>query len=306
MDECTVRFYRNKEKHARRFYMEQATKPTFDLPQGLNLVPDHTHLPNSSWFGIKVDFTFKSSWYSRDDRPFHVLDNPVRKDRVFGVPFISAVSWKGLLRWACRMQAGLYNQLEAHRMKLNAQKDPSWIIHLFGNDKEEGECFRRGALVCYPTWFNRIGLEVINPHSRSRRAGTQPIFYEVVPAETKGRLQILYAPLPGEMETSDTGPPEFIELFIDAITVLLERYGISAKRTAGWGTARIDTWKGFVRVSDKAPKAVQRPLKKTFHSFQELGSLVSKKPSPGSFTSKDAEKFKAELKSRITGKGAGR
>jgi CRISPR-associated protein Cmr2 len=207
------------------------------------------------------------------------------------------------------MQAGLYNQLEAHRMKMNAQKDPSWIIHLFGNDKEEGECFRRGALVCYPTWFSRIDFEVINPHSRSRRAGTQPIFYEVVPAETKGRLQLLYAPLPGEIKTPETGPPEFVELFIDAITVLLERYGISAKRTAGWGTARIETWKGFVKVSDQAPKAERPSLKKrkkTLHSFQELKSLVSKTPSPGSFTSTDAEKFKAELKSRIAGRGIGR
>lgn len=38
---------------------------------------------------------------------------------------------------------------------------------------------------------------MINPHSRARRAGTQPIYYEVVPAKTKALLNLLYAPLPG-------------------------------------------------------------------------------------------------------------
>lgn len=53
-------------------------------------------------------------------------------------------------------------------------------MHLFGNEKGEGEEFSRGALVFYPTWFDKIGFEVINPHNRARRAGTQPIYYEVV------------------------------------------------------------------------------------------------------------------------------
>ena len=69
--------------------------------------PDHASLPDSTGFGIEVSFTLETPWYSKDDRPFHVLDNPVRKDRVFGVPFMSAASWKGLLRWAYGMKAGL-------------------------------------------------------------------------------------------------------------------------------------------------------------------------------------------------------
>jgi CRISPR-associated protein Cmr2 len=113
---------------------------------------------------------------------------------------MSAASWKGLLRWACRMQAGLCRHLESQGMKMEGWKDPVWIVHLFGNERAEGEEFSRGALIFYPTWFSKVDFEVINPHKRKTRAGTQPIYYEVVPAGTKGSLRLLYASLPGEVE----------------------------------------------------------------------------------------------------------
>ena len=245
-DRCLLRAWHDKKKdEARQDYMQQAVaqERKHSFLSDLHLEPDYTRafLPEPDWFAIDVSFTLKSPWYSKDDRPLHVLDNPVRKDRVFGVPFMSAASWKGLLRWACRMQAGLSEYLEKHDMRMEGWEDPSWILHLFGNERGEDERFRSGALVCHPTWFdNKVGFEVINPHDRARRAGTQPIYYEVVPAETEGKLQLLYAPLPGESERDQTTPDAFISDFIDSIRALLERYGISAKRTAGWGKAEID------------------------------------------------------------------
>lgn len=280
MDGCAVWSCQDKpqekkapdpKNEARQCYMEHAAKLDLSLPSDLHLESEHVSLPDSTWFGIDVSFELVSPWYSKDDRPFHVLDNPVRKDRVFGVPFMSAASWKGLLRWACRMQSGLLKHLETHDMKMDSWKDPSWIVHLFGNEKGEQEDFRCGALVFCPTWFNKVGFEVINPHSRTRRAGTQPIYYEVVPAGTEGRLRLLYAPLSGQIEKDEVTPEDFIDDLIDSIRALLETYGISAKRTAGWGTARIDTWTG--------------------------------KASSGTLTSEDAEGFKAEMKSRIARKG---
>ena len=272
VDGCTVWSCRDGEKNnARQCYMKRAAELDLNLPQNLHLEPDHASLPDSSWFGMGVSFTLETPWYSKDDRPFHVLDNPVRKDRVFGVPFMSAASWKGLLRWSCRMQAGLFGHLETHDMKMNGWKDPPWIVHLFGNEKGEQEKFKSGTLVFYPTWFNKIGFEVINPHSRAHRAGTQPIYYEVVPAGTEGRLQLLYAPLPGEIENDKVKLVDFIDSLIGSIEALLETYGISAKRTAGWGTARIGTWQGFLKT--------------------------------GSFGPQNAEEFKAEVKSRITRMG---
>ncbi|HZQ97534.1 MAG TPA: RAMP superfamily CRISPR-associated protein [Chloroflexota bacterium] len=199
-------------------------------------------LPDSSWLAFEVMFTLETPWYSKDDRPFHVLDNPLRKDRVFGVPYLAAASWKGLLRWACRMQAGLHDYLGQHGGKLDGWQDPAWIVHLFGNEKGEAEDFERGALAFYPTWFDKIGFEIINPHSRRTRAGTKPIAYEVVPAGTEGTLHLLYAPLPGAATRDKVKSEEAIERLLEATQALLTTYGMSAKRTAGWGTAGVSRW----------------------------------------------------------------
>lgn len=232
---------------ARRCYMEGAKAvSTLALPAELGL-DDLSEMPSPSWIGLEVSFMLQTPWYSKDDRPFHVLHNPVRKDRVFGVPFMSAASWKGMLRWSSRMVAGLYGHLEEHQGTLDGWTDPGWILHLFGNEKGEERRFLRGALAFYPTWFSKIGFEVINPHSRARRAGTQPIYYEVVPAETPGTLRLLYAPLPG-----DEGPTsEAIGSLVEAIEALSSTYGFSAKRTVGWGTASIEKW--TARRRDQQP-----------------------------------------------------
>lgn len=233
----------NFEKNEARLHYLQFATGTFELPSALlHLEPQFDTFPDNSWIAFEVEFTLQSPWYSKDDRPFHVLDNPVRKDHVFGVPHMSATSWKGLLRWACRMQAGLLGYLANHDGKFDDWHDCPWIVHLFGNEKGEKKHFQQGALVFYPTWFSKIGFEVINPHSRTSRSGTQPIYYEVVPADTPGMLRLLYAPLPGAARPTGVKPEEAIERMLDAVENLLTTYGISAKRTAGWGTASVDSW----------------------------------------------------------------
>jgi CRISPR-associated protein Cmr2 len=237
-----------REKNAaRQRYMERASSPRLELPSWLQLDPPFDRLPDSSWLAFEVMFTLETPWYSKDDRPFHVLDNPLRKDRVFGVPYLAAASWKGLLRWACQMQAGLLGYLEQHGGKLESWSDPSWIVHLFGNEKGEAEEFQRGALAFYPTWFDKISFEVINPHSRKTRAGTQPIYYEVVPAGTEGTLRLLYAPLPSAAARDKVTPGKAIERLLESVEVLLTTYGMSAKRTAGWGTASVSQWTAYRR-----------------------------------------------------------
>jgi len=195
--------------------------------------PDFARIPCSFWFGMAIHFILETPWYSKDDCPLHVLDNPVRKDRIFGKPFMSASSWKGSLRWSCRMQESGVGG--------NNGKDDDWIHHLFGNEKEAETIFQSGALCFYPTWFDKIDFEVINPHARATRSGKQPIYYEVVPPDAEGLLYLLYAPSPGEI---DFRVSDAMKKLVNAIETLLEAYGISAKRTVGWGTARIDKWKG--------------------------------------------------------------
>jgi len=69
---------------------------------GLNppSLPNMAALPPRSWF-LQLTFTLARPWISKDDDPFYVAEsvNPVRKDKVFKVPTMSAASWKGLLRW---------------------------------------------------------------------------------------------------------------------------------------------------------------------------------------------------------------
>ena len=206
------------------------------LPESLELDRAPSFV-SDQWWLLNIEFALLTPWYSKDDRPFHVLDNPVRKDRVFRVPFMAAASWKGLLRWACRMESGLLKHLERHDGRMKGWHEPDWIVHLFGNERGEGEEFSRGALQFSPTWFDRIGFEVLNPHSRENRAGTQPIVYEVVPTGTSGRLRLLHAPAPGR-----ESPPEAMPKLVCAIEKLLTVYGFSAKRTAGWGLAEIQSW----------------------------------------------------------------
>jgi CRISPR-associated protein Cmr2 len=231
-----------KEKNAARLrYMEWASSTPLQLPSWLQRDPPFDRLPDSSWLAFEVAFTLETPWYSRDDRPFHVLDNPLRKDRVFGVPYLAAASWKGLLRWALEMTTGLIGPSPA-RDEDDRKQAKAIVLHLFGNEKGKAEDLQQGALVFYPTWFNKIGFEVINPHSRRTRAGTQPIYYEVVPAGTEGTLRLLYAPLPGAAARDKVKPEEAIERLLEAIQALLTTYGMSAKRTAGWGTATVSQW----------------------------------------------------------------
>ncbi len=250
VDRCAAQAMRGDDQRieSRKKYVQGVASKNFSLPSELSVLrsPDfdsaHTGWP-ASWLGLEVRFELLTPWYSKDDRVFHVMDNPVRKDRVFGVPYMAASSWKGLLRWACRMQAGLREHLRENDGKIEGWRDPDWILHLFGNEKGEEEDFHRGALVFYPMWFNRIGFEVINPHSRERRAGTQPIYYEVVPIGANGTLPLLYAPWPGMKP--EAKPGEVIPKLLEAIEKLLATYGISAKRTVGWGTAKIIEWKAY-------------------------------------------------------------
>lgn len=193
------------------------------------------------WLDISVTFQLQTPWFSKDDVPFHVLDNPVHRDRVFGAPFMPASSWKGLLRWAARMKSvpSLLSHLEKNKneLKLSGWKDSRELIHLFGNEREAKD-FQRGALAFRPTWFDKVGFGVINPHDRAKKAGSNPILYEVVPPGATGTLNVLYAPLPGVAEAG-VDRRKALSLLVDAIKALITEYGFSAKRTSGWGIATI-------------------------------------------------------------------
>lgn len=231
IDPLLVKLKEDKDG-ARRDYQSSAPKghPGYE-PSSPTLLRD--------WLSLAVTFQLQAPSFSKDDLPFHVLDNPVHRDHVFGAPFMPASSCKGLLRWAARMKTGLLAHLEANGNTLKDWSDSAEVVHLFGNEREEAERFQRGALAFRPTWFvfDKVGFEVINPHDRTKKAGTKPILYEVVPPGATGTLNVLYAPTPGV--TPATNRQKAVLLLLDGVESLITEYGFSAKRTSGWGVATI-------------------------------------------------------------------
>lgn len=238
-------------------------------------------LPLGSWF-VQFTFILAKPWMSKDDDPFYVGEsvNPLRKDRVFKVPFMSAATCKGLLRWTA-----MYKQLalkkdvlsdvdfasERFRQSLlfgdekgqepGAAKDlvtfldrlkpgaknkyRSMIKEYFGSDSEKNELpshSHRGRLTFYPSFFDSIDVEVINPHSRRTKAGTHPIYLECVPAGARSTFSLLYVPFDligrkNEREMRSEAQKD-LELVAEAISAMMLSYGFSGKRTSGYGTAK--------------------------------------------------------------------
>ena len=121
-------------------------------------------LPRYSWY-ISLPVRLAEPFTSKDDSEMHVLENPICRERVFGVPMVRPSTWKGNLRWTAVM-AGLDEEVRER---------------LFGNETDEEEEFRAGRLFFFPTFFDRIDFEVLTPLDRERRfPKTGPILLECV------------------------------------------------------------------------------------------------------------------------------
>ena len=95
----------------------------------------------------------------------------------------------------------------------------------------------KGRVIFYPTYFDKLSLEIINPHSRKTRAGTNPIHYEVVPKGTEGILQIVYIPYDGVLTENEDLKKE-VKKDIEFLTQCIEKVaenGVGAKTKLGWG-----------------------------------------------------------------------
>ena len=103
---------------------------------------------------------------------------------------------------------------------------------------------QRGRLVFYPTFFNKLGIEMINPHKRKTKAGTNPIYYEVVPAGATGQFQIVYIPADNVNGSEFERRKEFVQdlqLLQESLRLIFtdveehRRVNIGAKTKLGWG-----------------------------------------------------------------------
>jgi CRISPR-associated protein Cmr2 len=210
--------------------------------------PDFTLLPPYSAF-LQFTFELTKPYISRDDELFHISDNPIRKDKVFKVPMVAATGWKGNLRWTAR--------------QLEPELDQQTMNRLFGPEKEDEDTHLAGRLHFYPTFFDRMSLEVINPHDRATRAGKYPIYFESVPTGTEGIFSLLYVPLPGSIH-SEQEAREDLRIVTSALYQMLCIYGFSAKKSSGFG-----------EVADKVRDASLNTMGRSV-TFSRLSELESK------------------------------
>jgi CRISPR-associated protein Cmr2 len=211
------------------------------------------HLPPLS-FMLRVPFKLQKPYLSKDDRTFHILDNPVRKDKVFQTPMVASTSWKGALR------AALW-QIDSEKYK----KDNKQIIRLFG-DAHDDEKGQSGQLYFYPTFFDKIGLEVINPHDRKKGTSKRgPIYLECVPKDATGELVILYVPF-GKVEESQV--IEDLKLVVQGVKEMLTIYGFGAKTSSGFGIVedKLDSQGELAIRADSLKQSAEFPTREEYEA----------------------------------------
>ncbi len=294
------------KRHAEKFFGRQ-----LGYMRALRLIPprlpDITLFPPGSW-AIQLTFTLRKPYISKDDTDFYILDNPVKKEHVFKVPYVAPSQWKGALR--ATMARDLVNKLQPgsedekqivdetqfvnERLRLyrlfGNEKDGvadflnrAWALHRVGpRPEDEGQAqeweqrfqetvrqvasefenrlreegYRvgdvegfQGRLHFYPTFFDKISLEVINPHDRETGAGKNPIYFEAVPADTKGVFTLLYVPL-GAGPTDERTCTQDLAAVAHGAQAMLTEYGFGAKTSSGFGVA--DVAQDEVEVKPKA------------------------------------------------------
>lgn len=196
------------------------------IPETFHFIPNLsavTHMPLLS-FMLCIPFLLQKPFLSKDERDFHLLDNPVRKEKVFQSPMVASTSWKGALR------AALW--------QLGYKKDHDVTNRLLGNPRES-EDQQAGRLHFYPTFFNQIGLEVINPHDRKTGVGARgPILMECVPIGAGGTFTLLYVPFDriGQDEAETRRQvAEDLKVLAKGVQAMLTTYGFGAKTSSGFG-----------------------------------------------------------------------
>ncbi len=228
---------------------------------------------------LTFQFTLAKPLLTKDDDPFHFLENPIRQDWVFKIPVFEASSWKGCLNSAVTLRIG--REMEENRVALRKAR-----LRLFGSEKEldsedkywekffppqleekfkkyqkqtcSEEGFRAGRLHFFPTFFDAISLEVLNPHDRNKRAGKNPVWLESIPAGQTGTFQVLYFPF--DLIGTQLGDEEKKEIVYDLRTLLQAIYdtfrviGFGAKHLSGYGRARNELQYGHIYLTNGQAK----------------------------------------------------
>jgi CRISPR-associated protein Cmr2 len=229
---------------------------------------------------------------SKDDAPYHICDNPLRKEKVFRVPMMSSTGWKGALRAAAvRLLVKDAESLSAeafarHRLCLTrlfgnekgweeAADPAAYLDHIGGTQAacqyretltqltENG--FLAGRLRFFPTYFDKVAVEVINPHDRETKAGKLPIYFEVADIGSQGDFALLYVPFDLVGQPRAQLRAEMVRDFMvlgPALRAMFLTYGFGAKTSSGFGVVKeqlVGTGKQFLRAHLPAVASTGKP-----------------------------------------------
>ena len=186
-------------------------------------------------FIIEFDFTLEKPYISKDDENFTIIENSIKREKILGCPYIPGSTWKGCLRSA------LWHE--------GMKEDDEQITRIFGNERQNNESFRQGRLHFFPSFFDKVDFEIINPHDRKTRTGTVPILIESIPSGSNSKFSLLYVPfdLTGkEKEESVKQMLEDLKVIAKGIVAMFTVYGFGAKTSSGYGIASNNVKNGRV------------------------------------------------------------
>lgn len=199
---------------------------------------------------LLLKFRLRTPLLTRDDDPFHLFDNPVRKDHLLGAPYLAAASVKGLAADAYQrafpsrepwQSLGADNHERAHAFRL---ADPA-ALRLFGladdgADTGKDNCSRIGRLHCSPVWFEGIEYLVMNPGNPEQAIGTLPIQFEAIARGQTATLELVYVnPYGTGRDDDERSVRTDLARLLAALGHWWPALGIGAKRLAGYGAIEI-------------------------------------------------------------------
>lgn len=214
---------------------------------------------------IKISFTLKKPYTSKDEGEFHLLvwnekkkgkdelhqkiiENPIVRDKFTGLPMVRPSTWKGHLRFA------------AQRVEWGKEEEKKKIIkRLFGSEPDEKDSQLKGRLYFFPTYFTEEAeRDVITPLKRDTRTPVKergPISLEVIKPNKQGVFYLLYFPYPREDDFKEEQVKEDLKFLAEALKLMFYIYGFSAKKTSGFGVIR-ELNEGDIKVHPEDKKKI--------------------------------------------------
>lgn len=225
-------------------YNRQEIAPNLESMAELGLYPPQPsiqELPYLTSF-VQIHFTLATPAMLKGMEKFYIHENPLLRETAFKVPLVPPSSWKGIFRKV------------GQRLLVSMREYEDSFDRMFGHvTADEETTAQRGCLHFYPTFFDRMGLDVLNPHDRRTKAGTVPITMEIVIPTAQGILTLLYAPSESSYTTEISElrgvVARDLTFLVEVIYYALHTYGVGGKLTDDWGLVR----RRYVNPAAKGP-----------------------------------------------------